>query len=221
MFFTAHRLTHCTLPQLTLATTYRLPQLTVTARTYAKKATPSQKTPEQDFDLQKYTLKMQKSITALESNFSKIRVSRPSPSLLDTTPIQISHTTQPLSKVASVHVKDAFTFIITTAQEPILKPISMAIKKLGFNPQKVDENTIQVNIPKMTFERKQEMKKEIQTMGEKTRVVVRGVRQEARKALKGLTEDQVKLWEKKVQEETDSWIKKIDFLVSTKEKELL
>jgi ribosome recycling factor len=99
---------------------------------------------------------------------------------------------------------------------------SLRAANLGLNPQKQDQSALKVPVPKLSGEFKSQMLKNIHQLCEKTRVSIRNVRQDARKALKqaDLPSNDTKSLEKDIQEETDEFIKKVDAALQSKEKEL-
>ena len=103
-----------------------------------------------------------------------------------------------------------------------------AIKKseLCLNPQ-IDGQLIRLPVPDLSEERRNEMKKLIKSMGEKSKISVRNIRREANDELKKLlkskeiSEDEEKKFEKIIQTSTDTFVKKIDEKVEVKEKEIM
>ena len=106
--------------------------------------------------------------------------------------------------------------------------IDSSIRKseLSLNPQ-IDGQVIRLPIPSLTEERRNEIKKMINSMGEKYKVAIRTVRREANDQLKNLlkdkniSEDDEKKNEKIIQNFTDTHIKLIDDKVAVKEKEIM
>ena len=106
--------------------------------------------------------------------------------------------------------------------------IDSSIRKseLGLNPQ-IDGQIIRLPIPSLTDEIRNEIKKMINSMGEKYKVAIRTVRREANDQLKSLlkdkniSEDDEKKNEKIIQKITDDNIKNIDERIVAKEKELM
>ena len=106
--------------------------------------------------------------------------------------------------------------------------IDSAIKKseLGLNPQ-IDGQLIRLPIPNLSEERRNEMKKLIKSMGEKSKISIRNIRREANDDLKNLqkkkeiSEDDEKKYEKEIQTLTDKHISLVDDRVTQKEKEIM
>ena len=95
----------------------------------------------------------------------------------------------------------------------------------GLNAQN-DSETIIINIPPLTEERRLVLVKQVKNEGEKCKISIRNVRQKANDEVKklgkdGLSEDMVKDAESEVQKITDSFIQKTEDRFSAKEKEIL
>ena len=72
----------------------------------------------------------------------------------------------------------------------------------------------------MSGEYKQTLIKQLHQTCEKSRIYIRGVRQDARKSLKPFKGNELKTYEKEIQKETDDFIKEIDKIMAAKETEL-
>ena len=133
----------------------------------------------------------------------------------------------PIPQVASVTVPDAKTMMIQPWERNMIAPIEKAIMdaNLGFTPQNNGE-TIRINIPALTEERRRDLVKKSKASGETAKVSIRNVRRDAINVLKklqkdGLPEDAEKDCEDTLQKETDAFIKKVDDLLIAKEKEIM
>ena len=108
------------------------------------------------------------------------------------------------------------------------KSIEKAIlsSDLGFNPTN-DGNSIRINIPQLTEERRKDLIKLVAKTGEQAKVAIRNERREANEAIKKmektseLTEDDSKKAQDEVQKLTDSHIKMIDDMLAKKEKDIM
>ena len=86
---------------------------------------------------------------------------------------------------------------------------------------------LRLPIPDLSEERRNEMKKLIKSMGEKSKISIRNIRREANDELKKLlkskeiSEDEEKKFEKKIQTLTDEQIKIVDEKVISKETEIM
>ena len=130
-----------------------------------------------------------------------------------------------------IHVqpdKEARTLTITPWDRTLLRAISKAIlaSDVGITPID-DGQTIRLNFPAPTEERRKQLAKEVSKLGEDAKVATRNIRREAMdkaKAMKKtgeLTEDTQKTMEEDVQKLTDKYIKIIDAAVEEKQKEIM
>ena len=96
---------------------------------------------------------------------------------------------------------------------------------VGITPENNGE-VIRLGIPQPTEERRRELTKQCNKIGEKSKIEVRNVRAEIKDKLKkaikdGLSEDNEKDAEEKLQKLHDKFIKKIDELLEAKNKEIM
>jgi len=172
--------------------------------------------------------KMHKSVEATRSEFASIRTGRATPALLDRLHVEAYGAPVPLKSVATVSVPDARTLAIQAYDRNTIADIRRAIEKsdLGITPS-VDGNTIRLNIPPLTEERRKDLVKVVKKKAEDGKVAVRNVRHHAHDHLRAdlkehrITEDDSKRMQEQLQKLTDRYIKEIDGLVSAKEKEIL
>ena len=109
-----------------------------------------------------------------------------------------------------------------------LKAMEKAIlmSDVGLTPAN-DGSVLRLSFPVLTEERRKELKKQVQKMGEEAKVAIRNIRRDAMDAAKKMkkdgemTEDEQKTSEKAVQDLTDKYIKKIDAVTAGKEKEIM
>lgn len=170
---------------------------------------------------------MQKSLNALQRDFTTLRSSRVSITILDNIRIDYYGTLTPLSQVATVLAQDANTIIITPWEKPLIKDIEKAIQEanIGVNPN-TSSDSIKLFFPPMTSEQRKEIAKQARTMGEKTKVAIRNIRQDSNNAIKRLekdkaiTIDESKKGVDEIQKITDEYNKKTESMVKTKEEEI-
>ncbi len=172
--------------------------------------------------------KMNKSIDALNHEFSSVRAGRANPAILDKVLVDYYGAPTPINQMAAVSVSEARVLVIQPWDKSTLKTIEKAIQAsdIGINPTN-DGNVLRLTFPQLTEERRKELVKDIKKMGEDSKVGIRNIRRDAMEKLKALkkdnsiTEDDQKDGEKKIQDLTDKFVKKVDSLVSDKEKEVL
>lgn len=172
-------------------------------------------------------LHMQKAISHLETELSKIRAGKANPQILENIHVDYYGNNTPLFQVANVNTPDAKTIVIQPWEKSMLQPIEKAIQaaNLGFNPQN-DGVIIRISVPPLTEERRKELVKKTKAEGEHCKVTIRNLRRDTMESLKkqqksGLPEDLAKEAEHKVQQVTDSYILKVDKHLEIKEKEIM
>ena len=171
--------------------------------------------------------KMNKTLEALETQFSTVRAGRANPAVLDQIRVEYYGTPTPINQVASIGSPDPRSLVIQPWDGGLLKAVEKAIQAsdLGINPQN-DGRVIRLVFPQLTEERRVELIKQVKKYAENSKTAVRNVRREAMEKFKKqqkaseITEDDLKIMEKDMQQMTDDYIKKIDEITSRKEKEL-
>jgi ribosome recycling factor len=170
---------------------------------------------------------MLKALEHLESELTKIRAGRATPSMLDSVKVDYYGTPTPLSQVGNVNTLDSRTLTVQPWEKSILEEIAKGIMNanLGLNPQSNGEIII-ISVPVLTEERRKDLVKRARAEAESAKIGVRAKRKDANdfiKSLKndGLSEDQVKDAEDTVQKLTDKYIQKIDTHVDTKEVDIM
>ena len=171
---------------------------------------------------------MEKSLSALDVAFKKIRTGRATPSLLDSIKINYYDKLTPLAQVASVSIEDAKTLAIVPWEKGIVQEIEKAISEseLGLNPA-TSGDTIRVILPDLTEETRRDFIKKAKAEAENTKVSVRNVRREGNSQLKEflrekeISEDEERQGEEEIQKLTDLFVEKIEAALEVKEKDLL
>ena len=172
--------------------------------------------------------RMNKTIASYEENLSSIRASQANPAVLNRVTFDYWGSPTEITAVANVKIADAKTLVIAPYDASTLKAIEKAIQTsdIGINPNN-DGKVIRLIFPQLTEERRKELAKQVQKMGEGAKVAIRNIRRDANDDIKKqkkdgvLTEDDVKDAEKTVQDITDKYIKNIDTLSAAKEKEIM
>jgi ribosome recycling factor len=172
-------------------------------------------------------IKIQKSIEHLETNLLGIRAGKASPALFNNVMVDYYGSQTPITQVASITSPDARTILVQPWDKKMIATIEKAIMQanLGFTPQNNGE-TIRINIPPLTEERRKEFVKQSKHEGENARVSIRNARRDAIETIKklqkdGLSEDLAKDFEAEMQKIVDSYNKSVDSILEKKEKEIL
>ena len=170
---------------------------------------------------------MQKAISHLETELTKIRAGKANPQMLDGIVVDYYGSPTPIGQVGNISVMDARTLSIQPWEKNMLQPIERAIiaANIGINPQN-DGNIIRLFLPPLTEERRREMVKRSNGEGEQAKVAVRSIRRDAIEQIKklqkdGLSEDQAKDAEDEIQQMTDKYISLVEKHLAAKEKEIM
>ncbi|MGH8456465.1 MAG: ribosome recycling factor [Stenotrophobium sp.] len=174
------------------------------------------------------TTRMQKSVDTLKAQLMKLRTGRANASLLDHVRVDYYGTEVPISQAAAVVVEDARTITITPYDKTLTAVIEKAIltSDLGITPNTAGQ-TIRINMPPLTEERRRDLTKVVKTEAETAKVAIRNVRRDANQAVKELGKaktisgDEEKRAETEIQKLTDQFVAKVDEAASAKEKELM
>ncbi|MBT0548467.1 ribosome recycling factor [Riemerella anatipestifer] len=168
---------------------------------------------------------MDAAIKHLEHAFLKIRAGRASTAMVQDVMVEYYGSPTPLNQVANVSIPDAMTIAIQPWDRSAIKDIEKGIinSNLGFAPSN-NGDTIILNVPPLTEERRKDLAKQAKAEAEQTKVTVRNARQDAMKDLKkleGVSEDIIKDTENEVQQLTDKYISTIDDHYKHKEVDIM
>merc|ERR1712093_860677 len=172
--------------------------------------------------------RMEKSITALKGQLSKIRTGRAHPSLLDGIQVPYYGADTPLRQLANVITEDSRTLALTVFDKSSIQAVEKAIMQadLGLNPMSAG-TTIRIPLPPLTEERRKDLIRVVRNEAEQGRVAIRNIRRDANSDIKDLlkekeiSEDESRAAEENIQSITNDFIKKVDSMLADKEKELM
>ena len=172
--------------------------------------------------------KMGKTVSVLKGDYAAIRAGRANPQVLDKLTVDYYGTPTPINQLASVAATEARVLTVQPWDKSVLKAIEKAIQTsdIGINPQN-DGSVIRLTFPPLTEDRRKELAKDVQKMGESSKVTIRSIRRDAIEKLKAMkknseiTEDDLKDGEKEVQKITDGFIDEIEKVAAAKEKEIM
>ena len=168
---------------------------------------------------------MDKALKHLEKQLVNIRAGKASPAMLGSVMVDYYGTQTPLHQVANVNTPDGRTITVQPWEKSMLQEIErgIMIANIGFNPMNNGE-TIIINVPPLTEERRRELAKQAKAETEDAKVGVRNARKDANndiKKIEDISEDVKANSELDIQSMTDNHIKKIDDIFSLKEKEIM
>lgn len=172
--------------------------------------------------------KMASTLSVYEDELNKMRSGRASTAIVDRMMIDYYGQDTELRQLASISTPEAMQILIRPYDKGSVSAIEKAIQAsdIGVNPN-VDGESIRLNMPALTKERRRDLVKFLNNRMEETRVAIRNIRRSANSDLKEfesekmISEDDLKRGENEVQKLTDQYIKKIDDLGSEKEKDIM
>lgn len=171
--------------------------------------------------------RMEMAALYLEEQLSRIRAGRANIAILDGVRVSSYGSMVPLNQVANVSAPDPRTIAIAPWDKKTIRDIEKAImdSDVGITPENNGE-VIRLNIPQPTEERRRELAKQCNKIGEKIKIEVRNVRSDSKDKLKkaikdGLSEDNEKDAENELQKIHDKYIKRVEDLLAEKEKEIM
>ena len=171
--------------------------------------------------------RMEMATIYLNDELQRIRAGRANVAILDGVRVESYGSKVPLNQVASVMVPDARTIAIKPWDKKAIRDIEKAImdSDVGITPENNGE-LIRLNLPQPTEERRRDLVKQCNKIGERTKVEIRNVRSDIKEKLKkaikdGLSEDNEKDAEESLQKIHDKFIKQVESLLEDKQKEIM
>ena len=169
-------------------------------------------------------LNMIASVNHLETELAKIRAGKANPIMLKGVSVEYYGNMTPLNQVASISTPNAQTISIQPWEKDLLEEIERSIinSNLGLNPVNNGESIL-INVPPLTEERRLELTKLAKSESESAKVSIRNTRKDANNKIKGLdiSDDLKSNLEIDSQELTDKYIKKVDEMFTLKQKDIL
>lgn len=171
--------------------------------------------------------RMEMAAMYLDEALAKVRAGRANIAIVSGVRVESYGMMVPLNQVASVTTPDARTIAIKPFDKKQIREIEKAImdSDVGITPENNGE-IIRLGIPQPTEERRRDLVKQCNKIGEKSKVEVRNVRGDIKDKLKkaikdGLSEDVEKDAENDLQKLHDKFIKKIEGMLEAKTKEIM
>lgn len=168
---------------------------------------------------------MDNAVRHLEKQLQNIRAGKASPAMLGSVMVDYYGSKTPLAQVANVNTPDGRTITVQPWEKNMLQEVERGIMlaNLGFNPMN-NGDTIIINVPALTEERRKELAKQAKAEAEHAKVGIRSARKDANNDIKksdDVSDDLKKNAEIDVQQMTDTYVKTIDDTFSAKEKEIM
>ena len=172
--------------------------------------------------------KMKKAFDVFNHELSSLRTGRANAAMLDLIKVEVYGQKMPINQLATISTPEARLLTVQVWDQNNVSLIDSAIKKsnIGINPQ-IDGQLMRIPIPSLNEERRQELKKMMGGLAEKSKISIRNIRREANENLKKflkekeISEDEFKNFEKQIQNPTDKQISELEKRLEDKEKEIM
>ncbi len=172
--------------------------------------------------------KMGKTIEVLKSELARIRAGRANPHILDKITVDYYGVQTPINQIGNITSPEPRLLVISLWEPKMIPAVEKEIMKsdIGITPVN-DGKVIRLVFPELTEERRKELVKVVNKIGEESKIAIRSIRRDANDTYKKMrkqseiTEDEQKIAESDIQELTDEFIDKIEALVKEKEKEIM
>lgn len=163
-----------------------------------------------------------------KQELSTLRTGRANASLVEHLTVDYYGVPTSLISIAQIAVPEARQITIQPYDKNALKDIEKAVQQsnIGINPVN-DGNVIRLIIPPMTEERRKELAKVVSQTAEKTRVVIRNLREDVWKEIQkmekegDISEDDKIAAKDELQKVVDKWNAEIKKLAEAKEQEVM
>lgn len=170
---------------------------------------------------------MKKGASFLAEDLARVRAGRANAAIVDGVRVNAYGQVVPLNQVATVSVPDARTITIKPWDRKQIQDVEKGImdSDVGITPENNGEMVI-LHLPQPTEERRKELVKQCNKLGEQTKVQIRGIRSDFKDKLKkavkdGLSEDVGKDAENELQKLHDKYVKQVDDTLAEKQKEIM
>lgn len=171
---------------------------------------------------------LSKATNHMKSELAKLQAWRANPAIVEDVYVMAYGSLGPLKNIAAVSVMDASTIVIQPWDKTLIKDIEKWISdaKIGLNPSNNGE-TLMIKIPALTEERRRDLVKIANRLGEEWKVGIRNIRQDFKKKIdsaksnKEISEDEAKGYETNLQKDIDVGIKEIEAMLKVKETEIM
>ena len=172
--------------------------------------------------------KMKKAFEVFKQDLSSLRTGRANVNMLDIIQVDVYGQKMMINQLATISTPEARMLSVQVWDQNNVQLIDAAIKKsnLGVNPQ-IDGSLLRIPIPSLNEERRNELKKIMGGLAEKSKIAIRNIRRESNDNLKKdykekkIGEDELKNFEKKIQKITDDQISELEKKLQDKEKEIM
>jgi len=171
---------------------------------------------------------IQKALSHLEQEFSKLQAGRANPAMVEDIRVDAYGSLTPIKNTASISLMDSQTLSIQPWDRWQIHAIAKAITdaNMGLNPQTMADS-VMIKVPSVTEERRKDLCKIVKKLAEEAKISVRNARWETVKDIKRakdakeITEDDEKDYEKQLEKLVSDANTKIEELSKKKETDIM
>lgn len=168
--------------------------------------------------------RMEKCISNLKTELSKIRTDKPNSQLFDGVTIDYYGNKTSITIISNIKIIDSRTISIIPFEKQFVTDIYKAIQtsSLGVNPN-LEGSVIRINLPILTEDRRKELVKVCNKISEESKIAIRNIRRDENEKIKKekLSVDVENNNLQTVQKITDEYIKIVCDAMEAKQKEIL
>lgn len=169
-------------------------------------------------------IKMEKALENMELRFNNVRAGRANPGILKNIMVNYYGVPTPINSLANISIPEARELLIKPFDKSAIKEIEKSLieANLGIMPTNNGEMII-LKVPELTEDRRKEYVKQVKTICEDTKIILRNAREDARNQIKkaNMSEDEENRLFDSIQDLINEFNKKVDENTKLKEKELM
>ncbi len=172
--------------------------------------------------LKSFEAKLGPLLNRLKEEFSAIRTNRPSPKLIENVRVDYLGQTVTIKQLGAIGVEPPRSLLITPWSADTVPYIAKGIESANLGISAVPQgNTIRIQLPELTEERREELTKLTKSIAETSRIKMRMERDEVMKKINQEGDKDVKFKAKEsLQKLVDKFNEEVDSLVESKLNEI-
>ncbi len=172
--------------------------------------------------------KLEKTLENLKDSLKPLRVGRASASMIEDIEVEAYNAKLTIKELASISVPQSDQIVIQPWDPGTIENIQKAIlqSEADLNPN-VESNTLRINLPPVTEEKRKEIVKDVHKQGEEAKVAIRNIREDAVKNIeekeknKEISEDEKFAQKDKVQNMINDYNNKVEETIKAKEEDIM
>lgn len=179
------------------------------------------------YNFSQFHQQLEKLYAFVKKDIGTLRTGKASAQMLDEVLVDAYGSKMHIHELATISVSDPTLLVISPWDKTVIGDIERAITAANLNLNAITDGTIvRVPVPALTQERRQEMVKLLHQKAETSRVMLRSLRSDTKRAIEdqkdeaGVSEDDITRELEQLEKEVTAGIAKIDEMIAVKEKEL-